>query len=74
MATNVDVTKQNNENSISLIRRFSRKMRATNVLREVRNRRFFNRTASNLRRKQGALARIETGKRYDKLRKLGKIT
>lgn len=73
MATNVDVKKNNNESSINLIRRFSRKVRSIGFTRELKGKRYFQRADSDLRRKRGALAREENRKRYETMRKLGKI-
>ncbi|MFT7557835.1 MAG: ribosomal protein S21 [Planctomycetota bacterium] len=73
MAINVYTEKNNNENSISLIRKFSRKARNAGFMQALRARRFFNRKDSDLRRKQGALAKIKSRAYYERLQKLGKI-
>lgn len=73
MAINVDIKKGKNEHPTSFIKRFSRKFRDTNIQRKIRNDRFFKRKPSKLRKKQGAMARIETAIYYGKLRKEGKI-
>lgn len=73
MATNVDTTKKKNENPTQLLRRFTRAFRETGLTREVRSRRYYDRDASSLRRKRSALRRIEDGKKYGMLRKLGRM-
>ncbi len=73
MALNVDVQKNQNENSMSLLRRFSRKAKSIGYMRLVRTKRYYARKPSKLRRKQGALARIEMTEKYEELKKLGKI-
>ena len=73
MATNVDLERKPNENASGIIRRFSRLSRHNGFSRRLRSRRYFKRKDSELRRKQGALARIEGAKRYEKMRKMGKI-
>jgi hypothetical protein len=73
MAINVYIEKNNSESSINLIRRFSRKARNAGFMQVKRAHRFFKRKDSDLRRKQGALARIETRGYYERLKKLGKI-
>ncbi|MCB9809243.1 30S ribosomal protein S21 [Candidatus Nomurabacteria bacterium] len=73
MATNVEMTKKKNENATQLLRRFTRRFRETGITREIRNRRYFDRQDSDLRRKRGALRRIEDGKKYGMLRKLGRM-
>jgi len=73
MALNIDVTKSGKENNMSLLRRFSSKARGIGFAREIRNRRFFVRDASKLRRKQSAIARLEARDRYNELVKSGRI-
>ena len=72
MADNIILTKNKNESDASLLRRFSRRMKATGIMREVRARRYFSRDDSDYKRKTSALARLESAKRYSKLFKLGK--
>jgi ribosomal protein S21 len=74
MAINAMVEKNKNESSTNLLRRFSRKARAVGFLRAVRGKRFYQREDSDLRKKQSAIARIEGAKRYEKMKKLGKIS
>lgn len=73
MALNVDVQKNQNENSMSLLRRFSRKAKAIGFTRIVRSKRYFERQPSKLRRQQSALARMESAAKYEEMKKLGKI-
>lgn len=73
MALNVDVQKNQNENSMSLLRRFSRKAKAIGFMRIVRGKRYYERQPSKLRRKMSALTRIESTAKYEELKKLGKI-
>lgn len=73
MALNVDVQKNPNENSMSLLRRFSRKAKAIGFMRIVRGKRYFEREPSKLRSKQSALARLESAQKYEELKKQGKI-
>ena len=73
MAKNVDMTKKKNENATQLLRRFTRAFRETGLTREVRGRRYYDRDASDLRRKRSALRRMADGKKYGMLRKLGRM-
>ncbi len=73
MATHIVIEKTNNENNASMLRRFIRKVRNAGFTRTVRNRRYFSRLPSKLRRKQSALVRIEKTQEYEKLYKLGKV-
>lgn len=73
MKTTVEVQKNINETPISLIRRFSRRVKSSNTLQKVRGNRFFLRKNSGLKTKARALNRIAKGKEYERLKKLGKV-
>jgi ribosomal protein S21 len=73
MATNVDMNKKKNETVAQLVRRFSRAFRDTGVTYEVRGRRYYKRDDSELKEKTGKLRRISDSKKYNKLRKEGKM-
>ena len=65
--------KQNKESTQSLIRRFSRKMRKSGILLEARKRRFVKREKSSQLKKRTALRRNELQKKYEELKKLGRL-
>ena len=69
---NVDVTKNPGENSISLIRRFTRKVQSSGVLPRMRNIRFSGRKQSHYKVKQRALTLLIRRKDMALLVKLGK--
>lgn len=69
----VEVHKKENETNISLLRRFSRKVRESSVLKRAKAAQFKNRKLSDFKKKQRALKRIKKLKEIEKLRKLGKI-
>ena len=71
--TVVEVEKNSNENSASLLRRFSRKVHEANIIRKAKNSRYNNRKPSSLKIKEDALRRIRKRKRIERLKKLGKI-
>lgn len=73
MVTIVEVKKNMNEAPMSLIRRFSRRVKGASVLQKVRGNRFFSRKDSNLKTKARALNRIAKRKEIERLKKLGKI-
>ncbi len=73
MKTTVEVQKKTNEPPISLIRRFSRRVKSSNTLQKVRGNRFFLRKDSHLKTKARALNRMAKRKEYERLKKLGKI-
>lgn len=72
MAINVEITKNNNENSASVLRRFVKKVRNAGFLQEVRNRRYFKRDASKLRRKNSKIVVLARTASYEEDRKMGK--
>ena len=67
------IQKQNRESTQSLIRRFSQKIRKSGILLEARKKQFKERNKSRQLKKRAALRREELRKRYEKLKKLGKI-
>lgn len=71
MATNVEIEKNPNENTTSLIRRFSRKVREAGILPRARGIRFFERKPSRFKKKEKALKRITKTAEIEKLKKLG---
>jgi ribosomal protein S21 len=71
MAINVEITRNNNENSASVLRRFVKKVRGAGFLQEVRNGRYFTRTASKLRRKNSKLVSMQRSTKYQEMEKLG---
>jgi ribosomal protein S21 len=73
MIINVEVRKNANESGTSLLRRFSRKVLESGVLRSAKSRRFNERPASKLTKKKKALKRLEKRKEIERLRKLGKM-
>lgn len=73
MATNAKIEKTNNESSAYLLRKFVRKVQGTGLTQIMRAKRYFDRPKSSLRMKRSAMHRLEQGKKYDELRKLGKI-
>lgn len=72
--TIIEVKKNPNENNASVLRRFSRKIQESNIIRKVKNSRYNERKESKLKIKKSALKRIGKRKENDKLRKLGKIS
>lgn len=69
----VEVQKKGNENSTSLIRRFSRKVQSAGIIRTMRNRRFFNRPLSKNVQRKKRLISLKRREKYEDLVKLGKI-
>lgn len=70
---NVEVTKQGTENSMGTIRRFTKRVQGSGVLRRARKIRYYKRSHSKFVRKSQALNRIDKREKYNELVKLGKI-
>jgi ribosomal protein S21 len=73
MATNAEVKKNDNENAINLIRRFSKRVQGTGLIQSTRKRRYFARSKSKLVTRKGALKRLARREEVTELIKLGKM-
>ena len=71
--TNVEVIKNNNENSTNLVRRFTKRVQGSGILKRVRSIRYAQRDFSKYVNKKQALKRIRKTKEIEKLKKLGKF-
>ena len=71
--TVIEVRKNPNENNSSVLRRFSRKIQESGIIRKVKASRYNLRKESKLKLKKGALKKISRRKEIEKLRKLGKM-
>jgi len=70
----VQVTKKNKETTVSLLKRFSRKIKKSGNILKFKNTRFKQRPKSDLNKKRSALVRVKSVQKTRKLYKLGKIT
>ncbi len=73
MATNVEVTRNNNESSANVIRRFTKRMQGAGIVPKVRGGRYFTRLKSRNVNRTARLKKIEKREEYEKQVKLGKI-
>jgi ribosomal protein S21 len=69
-----EVTKTGNENSLGVIRRFTRRVQGTGIVRTVRGGRYYSRAASQTVKKKQALKRIARRDERQILIKEGKIS
>jgi ribosomal protein S21 len=67
----IEVKKQERETTQSLIRRFTKRVQKSGVLRRARDSRFHKRSKSRQMKKRAALRREQLRKEYQKLKKLG---
>ena len=71
--TIIEVRKNQNENNSGVLRRFSRRIQESGIIRKVKGSRYNERGESKLKTKRSALKRIDRRKEIEKLKKLGKI-
>jgi ribosomal protein S21 len=69
----VEVKRGKNESSTALIRRFSRRAQGLGLIREIRDRRYWQRTKSKNVDHKRALISLARREKYQELVKLGKI-
>ena len=70
---NVQVEKNNNENNLNLLRRFTKRVQGSGVLNRVRGLRYFDRPLSKYNTKKFALKALNYRTDMDLKIKLGKI-
>jgi ribosomal protein S21 len=74
MAVNAEIARSGSESGLSVIRKFSRRVQGTGLIREVRGRRYYSRSTSKTVKKKQALRRITRRDQILKLVKEGKLT
>ncbi len=72
-AINVQVEKNNNESSANVIRRFTKRVQGSGILRKVRDGRYYSREKSDNVNRMAKLKKLGKKETYEKLLKLGKI-
>jgi len=71
--TVIEVRKNPNESNTSVLRRFSRRMQESGIIRKVKGSRYNLRKESKLKAKKSALKKMGRRKEIEKLKKLGKM-
>lgn len=69
----IEVVKGATETSMSLMRRFSKRVSGSGIVRWSRSRRYNERMKSDLKVKREAIKRLAKKINYERLKKLGKI-
>jgi ribosomal protein S21 len=69
----IEVKKNPNENNSSILRRFSRRIQESGIIRNVKSNRYNVRKESKLKAKKSALKRMGRRKEIEKLKKMGKM-
>ncbi len=73
MNVNVEVSRNNNETTASLIRRFTKRVQGAGIIPRVKSQRYSERPLSKYTKKKMALKRLIKRKEVERLKKLGKI-
>ncbi|MDE2106284.1 MAG: 30S ribosomal protein S21 [Patescibacteria group bacterium] len=73
MSINAEVQKSGNENTLSTIRKFSRRVQGTGLIKTVRGKRYYSRAKSKSVQKKSALKRLQRRDDYRRMIKEGKI-
>jgi hypothetical protein len=73
MSVNIEVNKNQGENTTSLIRRFTKRVQGSGILPRKRKLRYHKRSASKLLAKKRRLISLSKKAKYEELLKLGKI-
>ena len=74
MTTNVEVSKNQNENNLNLIKRFTRRVQGSGILPRVRGIRYSTRKASEYVKKKKTLKVLKRKAEVVELIKMGKMT
>jgi len=74
MAINVKIVKKNNENNLSVLKRFSRRVQESGVINKVKGKRYAERTPSDYTKKKNKLKSLKKKTEFQKMYKLGKIS
>jgi ribosomal protein S21 len=69
----IEIKKNPNENNASILRRFSRKIIESGIIRKVKGARYNERKESKLKIKKSTLKRMARRKEVEHLKKLGKV-
>ncbi len=73
MAVNVSVVKHGTESSMSLIRRFSKRMQGAGIVRKVKGERYHARSQSKNRRRTSALRRVVKREKVEEMERMGLV-
>ncbi len=71
--TRVAVTRNNNENALSLLRRFNKLVQGARIIKVAKNTRYQSRPKSEYARRKSALKRISRHQQLEKMKRLGLI-
>ena len=67
----IEARKREGEQGTALLYTFTRKVKRSGILKEVRNRKFYKRTTSRIKRRSSAIHREEKRVEVERMKKLG---
>lgn len=70
----LSVKKQNRENSLTLVKKFTDKIRKSGLVIWTRKNNYHQRPKSDQMKKQSALRRVDSTKKYEKMIKMGEFS
>ncbi len=70
---NVEVKRNSNENVLSLVRRFQKRVQEAGILPRVRSLRYSDREQSDLKEKRSKLRKLESKAKYELAKRMGKV-
>lgn len=73
MAINVEIIKNGNDNNLSLIRKFTKKVQGSGILMRLRSHRYSQRKQSEYVKKKKTLKKLAERARIHELIKMGKM-
>jgi ribosomal protein S21 len=73
MAINVKIVKSDKGDAGVMLKRFQKKMQESGVVPKVKSRKFVARPVSKLKMKKDKMVKLEAAKKYEHLRKMGKL-
>lgn len=73
MAVNIEVVKGSNENNLSVLRRFQKKVQGSGILMKVREKRYNERTKSENVKRAKTISYLKKREHVQELLKLGKF-
>ena len=72
MSTSIEVKRESSESNSSVMRRFSKRVQGSGIIRRVKSLRAVERPQSHYKKKKSALKRLTRRAEYERLKKLGK--
>jgi ribosomal protein S21 len=69
----IEVKRDSTESTSSVLRRFSKRVQGSGIVRRAKALRFTERPLSHYKKKKAALVKLERRTAYERLKKLGKV-